>query len=239
MRFLDLAKIYVKSGDGGGGCASFRREKFIEFGGPDGGDGGRGGHIIAVADPDLNTLVDFRYRQHFKADRGQNGMGQERTGKSGEDIRLRLPIGTQIYAEDGETLLADLVGAGRGGADLPRRRRRPRQRPLQELDQPRAAPRRPGLPGRGALGLARAEAARRCRAGRPAQCRQVDLPGLVSRARPKIADYPFTTLEPMLGTVVLGHDSYIIADIPGLIEGASEGRASATGSSAISSAAPP
>ena len=112
MRFLDSAKIWVKSGDGGGGCSSFRREKFIEFGGPNGGDGGRGAHVVALADPALNTLIDYRYRQHFKAPRGQNGMGQERTGKSGQDVILRLPVGTQIYAEDGETLLADLVTPG-------------------------------------------------------------------------------------------------------------------------------
>src|SRR5688572_4854283 len=112
MRFLDSAKIWVQSGDGGAGSASFRREKFIEFGGPNGGDGGRGGHVIARAEPALNTLIDYRYRQHFRAKRGQNGMRQERTGKSGEDIVLRLPVGTQIVAEDGETLLADLLDPG-------------------------------------------------------------------------------------------------------------------------------
>src|SRR4051812_32390022 len=112
MRFLDSAKIWVKSGDGGAGAASFRREKFIEFGGPDGGDGGRGGHVFVVADPDLNTLIDYRYQQHVKAGRGQNGMRRERTGKNGADVILRVPVGTQIYAEDGETLLADLLEPG-------------------------------------------------------------------------------------------------------------------------------
>jgi GTP-binding protein len=224
MRFLDLAKIYVKSGDGGGGCASFRREKYIEFGGPNGGDGGRGGHVIAVADPDLNTLVDYRYRQHFKADRGRNGMGQERTGKSGEDIRLRLPVGTQIYAEDGETLLADLVVPGeevpicRGG-DGGRGN-------VHFKSSTNRAPRRadPGFPGEERwIWLKLKLLADAGLVGLPNAGKSTFLAS-VSRARPKIADYPFTTLEPMLGTVVLGHDSYIIADIPGLIEGASEGR---------------
>ena len=112
MRFLDSAKIWIKSGDGGRGCASFRREKFIEFGGPNGGDGGRGGHVIARAAPELNTLIDFRYRQHFKAERGQHGMGKERTGRTGADLILKLPVGTQILAEDGETLLGDLAEPG-------------------------------------------------------------------------------------------------------------------------------
>ena len=175
MRFLDSAKVYVKSGDGGSGSAGFRREKFIEFGGPNGGDGGRGGHVLAVADPDLNTLIDYRYRQHFRAPRGQNGMGQERTGKTGEDVILRLPVGTQILAEDGETLLFDLTVPGETRGPGQGWRRRLRQRPLQVVDQPRPAPRRPGLPGRGALGLAPAQAPGRCRADRPAQCRQVHL----------------------------------------------------------------
>ena len=109
MRFLDSAKIWVQSGDGGAGCASFRREKFIEFGGPDGGDGGRGGHVLAVADPALNTLIDYRYRQHFRAARGAHGMGKDRTGASGADVELALPLGSQIFAEDGKTAIADLI----------------------------------------------------------------------------------------------------------------------------------
>jgi GTP-binding protein len=224
MRFLDSAKIFVQSGHGGAGAASFRREKFIEFGGPNGGDGGRGGHVVAVADPALNTLIDFRYRQHFKARPGQAGMKQERTGKGGEDITLRVPVGTQIYAEDGETLLADLT------------------RPGQEVQLCRG-----GDGGRGNVHFKSStnRAPRQSEPGWPGEERWVwlelkiladaGLVGLpnagkstflsaVSRARPKIADYPFTTLEPMLGTVVIGHDSYTIADIPGLIEGASEGK---------------
>jgi len=224
MRFLDSAKIWVKSGDGGAGCASFRREKFIEFGGPNGGDGGRGGHVVALADPALNTLIDYRYQQHFKAPRGQNGMRQERTGKSGEDVTLRLPVGTQILAEDAETLIADLTlpdqrvtickggDGGRGNVHFKSSTNR--------------APRRaePGWPGEERWIWLKLKLL--------ADCGLVGLPNAgkstflsaVSRARPKIADYPFTTLEPMLGTVVVGHDSFVVADIPGLIEGASEGK---------------
>jgi GTP-binding protein len=224
MRFLDSAKIWVKSGDGGSGSSSFRREKFIEFGGPNGGDGGRGGHVVAVADPDLNTLIDYRYKQHIKAQRGENGMGRERTGKSGEDAVLRVPVGTQIYAEDGETLIADLLTPGErvlickggdGGFGN-----------VRYKTSTNRAPRRadPGYPGEERWIWLKLKLL--------ADCGLVGLPNAgkstflsaVSRAKPKIADYPFTTLEPMLGTVVVGHDSFVIADIPGLIEGASEGR---------------
>jgi GTP-binding protein len=224
MRFLDSAKIWVKSGDGGSGSSSFRREKFIEFGGPNGGDGGRGGHVLAVADPDLNTLIDYRYQQHFKAQRGENGMGRERTGKSGEDVVLRVPVGTQIYAEDGLTLIADLLTPGEkvlickggdGGFGN-----------VRYKSSTNRAPRRadPGWPGEERWIWLKLKLL--------ADCGLVGLPNAgkstflaaVSRARPKIADYPFTTLEPMLGTVVMGHDSFVVADIPGLIEGASEGR---------------
>ena len=224
MRFLDSAKIWVRSGDGGAGCASFRREKFIEFGGPDGGDGGRGGHVLAVADPALNTLIDYRYRQHFKAQRGQNGMGRERTGKSGEDVVLRLPVGTQILAEDGQTLLADLLTPGEEvmvckGGDGGRGN-------VHFKSSTNRAPRRaePGFPGEERWIWLKLKLL--------ADCGLVGLPNAgkstflaaVSRARPKIADYPFTTLEPLLGTVVQDHDSFVIADIPGLIEGASQGK---------------
>ncbi|MEK0082156.1 GTPase ObgE [Benzoatithermus flavus] len=224
MRFLDSAKIWVKSGDGGSGSASFRREKFIEFGGPDGGDGGRGGHVFAVADPGLNTLIDYRYQQHFKAQRGENGMGRERTGRNGEDVILRVPVGTQIYAEDGETLIADLLVPGEkvlickggdGGFGN-----------VHYKSSTNRAPRRadPGWPGEERWIWLKLKLL--------ADCGLVGLPNAgkstflaaVSRARPKIADYPFTTLEPMLGTVVIDHDSFVVADIPGLIEGASEGR---------------
>ncbi len=224
MRFLDSAKIWVQSGDGGAGCASFRREKFIEFGGPNGGDGGRGGDVIARADPALNTLVDYRYRQHFKARRGENGMGQERTGKSGEDVVLKLPVGTQILAEDGETLIADLLSPGQEfvvckGGDGGRGN-------VHFKTSTNRAPRRaePGWPGEERWLWLKLKLL--------ADCGLVGLPNAgkstflasVSRARPKIADYPFTTLEPMLGTVEIGHDSFVVADIPGLIEGASEGK---------------
>ena len=224
MRFLDSAKIWVQSGHGGAGAASFRREKFIEFGGPNGGDGGRGGHVIAVADPALNTLIDFRYRQHFKAKSGQAGMKQERTGKGGEDIHLRLPVGTQIYAEDGVTLLADLLTPGQEiticrGGDGGRGN-------VHFKTSTNRAPRRaePGWPGEERwVWLELKLLADAGLVGLPNAGKSTFLAS-VSRATPKIADYPFTTLEPMLGTILLGDDSFTIADIPGLIAGASEGK---------------
>ena len=224
MRFLDSAKIWVQSGHGGAGAASFRREKFIEFGGPNGGDGGRGGHVIAVADPALNTLIDFRYRQHFKARPGEVGMKQERTGKSGEDATLRLPVGTQIYAEDGLTLLADLAAPGEQlvlckGGDGGRGN-------VHFKSSTNRAPRHaePGWPGEERwVWLELKLLADAGLVGLPNAGKSTFL-AAVSRARPKIADYPFTTLEPMLGTVVIGHDSFVVADIPGLIAGASDGK---------------
>jgi GTPase len=224
MRFLDSAKIWVQSGHGGAGAASFRREKFIEFGGPNGGDGGRGGHVVAVADPDLNTLIDFRYRQHFKARPGQAGMKQERTGKGGADVVLRLPVGTQIYAEDRETLLADLAEPGQEvvicrGGDGGRGN-------VHFKTSTNRAPRRaePGWPGEERwIWLELKLLADAGLVGLPNAGKSTFL-AAVSRARPKIADYPFTTLEPMLGTVLVGHESFVVADIPGLIEGASEGK---------------
>ena len=176
MQFLDQAKVYVRSGDGGAGCVSFRREKFVEFGGPDGGDGGNGGDVSSSASTNLNTLIDYRYQQHFKAKNGGHGMGQNRTGAKGADVVLKVPAGT-----------ADPRG-GRRDADrrpdqarpalvlLARRQWRLRQRALQVLDQPGAAPRQSRPAGRGADDLAAAEADRRRRPRRPAQCRQVDLP---------------------------------------------------------------
>jgi len=223
MRFLDSAKVFVKSGDGGNGSSAFRREKFIEFGGPSGGDGGRGGDVVAIADPDLNTLIDYRYRQHFKAGRGEGGAGQERTGASGKDVELRLPVGTQILAEDGLTLIADLkepgerivlAKGGDGGFGN-----------VRFKTSTNRAPRRadPGWPGEERwLWLKLKLLADAGLVGLPNAGKSTFL-AAVSRARPKIADYPFTTLEPKLGTIVMDDRSFVIADIPGLIEGASEG----------------
>ncbi len=223
MKFLDEAKVYNRSGDGGNGCQSFRREKYIEYGGPDGGDGGRGGDVVAHALSDLNTLIDYRYRQHVKAAKGRAGAGRDRTGASGADAVLKLPVGTQILADDGETLIADLVREGQrivlarggdggfGNAHFKSSTNR--------------APRRadPGWPGR-AMWL-------RLRLKLIADVGLVGLPNAgkstllaaVSRARPKIADYPFTTLAPQLGVAEVDDDAVVIADIPGLIEGAHEG----------------
>jgi GTP-binding protein len=223
MRFLDQAKIYVKGGDGGAGCISFRREKFIPRGGPDGGDGGRGGHVTARASADLNTLIDYRYRQHLRAGRGQHGMGRERTGADGEDIELELPIGTQIFLDDGETLFADLMEpdqsvmlaqGGEGGRGNTRFKSSVNRAPR------RATPGQPGeerwlwlrlklLADAGLLGLPNAG--------------KSTFLAAVSRARPKIADYPFTTLEPRLGVTSVDEASFVVADIPGLIEGAHRG----------------
>ncbi len=223
MKFLDEAKVYIRSGDGGNGCASFRREKFIEFGGPNGGDGGRGGDVIALAVDGLNTLIDYRYQQHFKAKNGRAGMGKDRHGAGGDDIVLKVPAGTQIYAEDGETLLADLTEVGQrvvlarggnGGFGNSRFK-----------SSTNRAPRRanPGQPGE--------ELTIRLRLKLIADAGIVGLPNAgkstflaaVSAAKPKIADYPFTTLHPQLGVVESDGREFVLADIPGLIEGAHEG----------------
>jgi GTP-binding protein len=224
MKFLDQCKIYIRSGDGGGGAVSFRREKFIEYGGPDGGDGGRGGDVWIVAVNGLNTLIDFRYQQHFKADTGVHGMGRNRAGHNGEDIILRVPVGTQVYEEDRETLVVDLDHAGmrhrlaRGGnggfgnAYF--------KGPVNQA--PRHA--NPGLPGDERwLWLRLKLIADVGLVGLPNAGKSTFL-AATSAAKPKIADYPFTTLTPNLGVVDLSTtERFVLADIPGLIEGASEG----------------
>jgi GTP-binding protein len=223
MKFLDQAKVYIRSGDGGNGCLSFRREKFIEFGGPDGGDGGRGGDVWAECVANLNTLIDFRYQQHYKAGRGTHGMGANRTGADGDDVTLKVPPGTQIFAEDNETLLADLTTPGQrvllaeggnGGWGNTRFKSSTNQ-----------APRRvnPGLPGQEMTVWLRLKLiADAGIVGLPNAGKSTFLAS-VSAAKPKIADYPFTTLHPNLGVVKIGEHDFVLADIPGLIEGAHEG----------------
>ncbi|MFN7710768.1 MAG: GTPase ObgE [Holosporales bacterium] len=223
MKFLDEAKIYVRSGDGGAGSISFRREKFVEYGGPDGGDGGKGGDVIVIAKADLNTLIDFRYRQHFKAQTGHHGMGRNRSGPAGQDVILYVPVGTQIFHDDKETLIADFTHEGQKLVLL-----------------------RGGIGGRGNVHFKSSvnQAPRRADTGMPgeemwiwlrlkliADAGLVGLPNAgkstflaaTTHAKPKIADYPFTTLNPQLGVVRIDDGEFVLADIPGLIEGAHEG----------------
>jgi GTPase len=223
MRFLDQAKIYVKAGSGGDGCVSFRREKYLPRGGPDGGNGGRGGEVIGRAVAELNTLIDFRYRQHFRAPRGGHGRGKERTGANGVDLVLDLPVGTQVLAEDGATAIADLTApdqtvvlahGGAGGLGNSCFKSSTNRAPRQST---------PGEPGEERwLWLKLKLLADAGLVGLPNAGKSTFL-AAVSRARPKIADYPFTTLAPKLGTVAVDHDRFVIADLPGLIEGAHEG----------------
>lgn len=223
MKFLDQAKIFIKSGDGGAGAVSFRREKYIEYGGPDGGDGGRGGDVIVECVDNLNTLIDYRYQQHFKAAKGMHGMGRQRTGGTGEHVVLKVPVGTQILSEDKEHVLADLTEAGqrivllRGGDGGFGN--------LHYKTSTNQAPRRadPGWPGQEMWVWLRLKLiADAGLVGLPNAGKSTFL-AAVTRARPKIADYPFTTLHPNLGVVYLGGEEFILADIPGLIEGAHEG----------------
>jgi GTP-binding protein len=224
MKFLDYAKVHLRSGSGGAGCVSFRREKFIEFGGPDGGDGGDGGSVWAEAVEGLNTLIDFRYQQHFFARSGQPGMGAQRTGKSGEDIVLKVPVGTEILEEDEETVIADLTRPGQrvllakggnGGWGNLRFKTSTNRAPASA---------NPGQPG--------VERTVWLRLKLIADAGLVGLPNAgkstflaaTTNARPRIADYPFTTLVPALGVVGVDRREFVLADIPGLIAGASEGR---------------
>ncbi len=223
MKFLDEAKIYIEAGDGGNGCCSFRREKYIEFGGPNGGDGGSGGDIIFTAVKNLNTLIDFRYQQHFRAERGQNGAGQERTGKSGKNLVIKVPVGTVILAEDKKTILADMVTdgeerllaqGGRGGWGNVHFKSSINQAPERADD---------GKPGeKFAVWLRLKLIADIGLVGFP-NAGKSTLISTLTAARPKIANYPFTTLHPHLGVLYLYDKEYIMADLPGLIEGASKG----------------
>jgi GTP-binding protein len=223
MKFLDEAKIFIKSGDGGAGCVSFRREKFIEFGGPDGGNGGKGGSIVFQAISNLNTLIDFRYHQHFKAEKGHHGKGENRTGSAGKDLVIPVPLGTQILADDKETVLADfteegqrlvLLKGGDGGFGNEHFKSSTNRSPRKST---------PGWPGEELWVWLRLKLI--------ADVGLVGLPNagkstflsVVSRAKPKIADYPFTTLVPNLGVVYVHDKEFVVADVPGLIEGAHEG----------------
>lgn len=223
MKFVDQTRIFLKSGPGGNGCVSFRREKYVEFGGPNGGDGGKGGDVVIEAVTGLNTLVDYRYKRHYKAPKGQHGMGKNMTGASGEDLVMKVPVGTQVFDEDMEFMIADLVKVGdrvvlaKGGEGglgnthfKSSTNRAPRRTtPGGEGEEMWVVLRLKLIADAGLLGLPNAG--------------KSTFLSAVSRARPKIADYPFTTIRPQLGVVGVGQNEFVMADIPGLIEGASEG----------------
>jgi GTP-binding protein len=223
MKFLDVAKVHIASGSGGNGCIAFRREKFIEFGGPNGGNGGRGGDVWAEAVENLNTLIDYRYQQHVKAKNGENGMGKEMTGANGNDAVMRVPVGTQIYEEDGEMMVCDLdrpgarvllLKGGNGGFGNAHFKSATNQAPRHA---------NPGQPAEEKIVILKLKLI--------ADAGLIGLPNAgkstflarVSAARPKIADYPFTTLTPQLGVVRIDTTDFVLADLPGLIEGAHEG----------------
>ena len=223
MKFLDQAKIYIKAGDGGSGSVSFRREKFIEFGGPDGGDGGEGGSILFTASKNLNTLIDFRYRQHFKAERGEDGKGKKKTGKSGKDLILKVPVGTQIFEEDNNTLIEDLTNSeqkvtiaygGKGGLGNSRFKSSTNRAPRKKTDGDGGESfwiwlQLKVIADIGIIGLPNSG--------------KSSLLSVLTSARPKIANYPFTTINPNLGVTNYDDKEVTLADIPGLIEGAHEG----------------
>ncbi|TNE61152.1 MAG: GTPase ObgE [Alphaproteobacteria bacterium] len=223
MKFVDQTKIYIRSGDGGNGCVSFRREKFVEFGGPNGGDGGKGGDVVIEAVTGLNTLVDYRYKRHYKAPKGQHGMGRNMTGANGQDLVMKVPVGTQVFDEDQEFLIADLakVGdrvvlakGGHGGLGNTHFKSSTNQAPRRTTpgglgEEMNIVLRLKLIADAGLLGLPNAG--------------KSTFLAAVSRAKPKIADYPFTTITPQLGVVGVGENEFVLADIPGLIEGASDG----------------
>jgi len=223
MKFLDEAKVYIRSGDGGNGCVAFRREKFIEFGGPSGGNGGRGGDVIIEVADGLNTLIDYRYQQHFKAPKGVNGMGSDRHGANGKNVVLKVPLGTQIFDEDRETLIHDftevgekfvLATGGNGGFGNAHFKTSTNRAPRNA---------NPGQPGEERwIWLRLKLIADAGLVGLPNAGKSTFL-SVVSAAKPKIADYPFTTLHPQLGVVGIDGREFVLADIPGLIEGAHEG----------------
>ena len=223
MKFLDQAKIYLKAGNGGSGSASFRREKFIEFGGPDGGDGGHGGSIIFIADKNLNTLIDFRYQQHLKAEKGQDGKGKKKTGKSGKDLILKVPVGTQIFEEDNNTLVEDLTksgqkiiiaNGGKGGLGNVRFKSSTNRAPRKKTG---------GSTGENFwIWLQLKVIADIGIVGMPNSGKS-SLLSVLTSAKPKIANYPFTTINPNLGVASYDNKEITLADIPGLIEGAHEG----------------